>query len=465
MSDRRLAAVLIADIKGFSRLVEAAEDDTMARQDTYRTNVIDPAVRANGGEIVKGTGDGFLALFGSVRGAVTAALDMQRAIGAAEAEVSEAQRILYRMGLAAGDILHQDRDVFGGEVNVAARLEQMAEPGGLCITDAAFQIVCRHFPDTFDDIGAQSVRNIPRPIRVWQWSPERRDRMPAAQHQARGQRIGFCIAPDGTQLAYATVGEGPTLLKMPNWLNHVDYDWASPIWGPLLQDLSRNHRLIRFDQRGNGLSDWDVPEISEDAMQADVVAVADATGVVRSEVFAMSQGCAIAVKYAAAHPERVKCIVMYGGFARGTLTRRDPKSAELYAATRQLIQNGWGSTDPTFRHLFTETFIPDASPVQKASMDELQRIAAPPENVVRISDMNAEVDVSALAQSLDLPVLVMHAEGDRRVPLEEGRRLAALIPGAEFVTLPGNNHILVPGSEAYAIFLRHFEAFIGEHGG
>jgi len=465
MSDHCLAAILIADIKGFSRLVEAFEDDILARQAAYRTTVIDPAVRANGGEIVKGTGDGFLARFDSARGAVTAALDIQQAVKASEAGTPDERRILYRMGLSVGDVLPEGGDVFGDDVNVAARLEQMAEPGGLCITDTAFQIVGRHFPDTFDDIGAQSVRSISRPIRVWQWSPTRRDRMPGAHDQARGQRIGFCTAPDGTQLAHATVGTGPTLFKMPNWLNHVDYDWSSPIWGPLLQDLARNHRMVRFDQRGNGLSDWEVPNISEEAMQADVDTVAKAAGAENAAVLAMSQGCAIAVRYAVAHPERVRCIVMYGGFARGTLQRGDPKGKELYAAARQMIRNGWGSTDPTFRHLFTEIFVPDASPAQKASMDELQRVAAPPDNVVRISDMNAQVDVCALARQLTVPVLVMHAEGDRRVPLEEGRKLAALIPDAQFVTLPGNNHMMVPGSEAYGIFLRHLESFVKEHSG
>lgn len=465
MIQRRLAAILIADIKGFSRLIEAAEDDVLARQSAHRAAHIDPEVRDQGGEIVKGTGDGFLALFTTVRGAVAAALAIQRAVADAEAGVPDDRRILYRMGLSVGDVRIEGGDVFGDDVNVAARLEQMAEPGGICITDAACQIAARHFPDTFDDIGAQSVRNISRPIRVWQWSPGHRDRVADGREQARAQRIGFCTAPDGVQLAHATVGTGPTLFKMPNWLNHVDYDWSSPIWGPMLRDVSRKHRLVRFDQRGNGLSDWDVPDISEAAMLADVETVANAAEAQDGAVLAMSQGCAFAVRYAATHPDRVKCLIMYGGFARGTLRRRDPEAAGLFEATNQLIRNGWGSTDPAFRHLFTEIFIPDASPVQKASMDELQRVAARPENVVRISEMNARVDVSEQAQRLTMPVLVMHAEGDRRVPLEEGRRLAALIPGAEFVPLPGNNHILVPGSEAYGIFLRRLEDFVQEHMG
>lgn len=381
----------------------------------------------------------------------------------AESDSPEDRRIRYRIGIAVGDVLIEEGDVFGDEVNVAARLERLAEPGGICLTDTTYQMVGHRLADGFSDIGSQSVRNISRPIRVWQWSPETRLRIADGDRHARSQRVEFCAAPDGTQLAYADVGTGPTVFKMPNWLNHIEYDWSSPIQGPFLQDLSRRHRLVRFDQRGNGLSDWDVDEISETAMQDDVLSVADAARVGPCALLGLSQGCAIAVRYAATHPEQVRCIVMYGGFARGSLRRGRPDHAAVHSATTQLIRAGWGSTDPAFRHLFTELFIPEASTAQKASMDELQRVACAPENAARISEMNARVDVCAQARALNVPVLVMHAEGDKRVPLDEGRRLAALIPGAEFMTLPGESHMLVPGSPAYGLFLRAFRDFVAAH--
>ena len=164
------------------------------------------------------------------------------------------------------------------------------------------------------------------------------------------------------------MGKGPAVLKAPNWLNHLEYDWSSLIWGPLLQEVARHNRLVRFDQRGNGLSDWDAPEISEDAMQQDMEAVIAATGLKRFAILAISQGCAIAARYAARHPEQVSCIVMMCGFARGALKRGSTEQAALHAATTDIIRLGWGAPNPAYRHMFTENFIPDASPAQKGRL-------------------------------------------------------------------------------------------------
>jgi len=231
-----------------------------------------------------------------------------------------------------------DDDIFGDDVNVAARLEQMAEPGGVCISDMMHQLVHRHMSEGFADLGSQSVKNISRPIRVWQWTPQMRERYHGAQETARTQQIGFCTAPDGAQIAYATVGQGAAVFKVPNWLNHLEYDWSSPIWGPVLQGISQHNRLVRFDQRGNGLSDWEVPEISGSVMQDDIDAVVSASGLGRFAILAISQGCAIAVRYAARHPEKVRCIVMLAGFARGALRRGSDQQNALHAATTEIIQ-------------------------------------------------------------------------------------------------------------------------------
>jgi class 3 adenylate cyclase/pimeloyl-ACP methyl ester carboxylesterase len=460
---RRLATILAADMAGYSRLMEAGEEDVIARQNCHFKELIAPAISAAQGRIVKTTGDGLLAEFTSAGEAVRCALDIQTAMAEREAGSSEDRRIRYRIGINIGDVVIADDDIFGDDVNVAARLEQMAEPGGVCISQMVHQLVQRHLPETFADLGSQSVKNIARPIRVWQWTPQIRAPYRDADDTARTQQIGFCLSPDGVQIAHATVGLGPAVFKAPNWLNHLEYDWSSPIWGPLLQEISRHNRLVRFDQRGNGLSDWDAAEISEAAMQQDMDTVIAACGLKKFAVFAISQGCAIAVRYASRHPERVSCIVMISGFARGALKRGSSDQAALHAATTDIIRLGWGSPNPAYRHLFTENFIPDASPAQKAGFDELQRVASSPENAARINDMNANVDVTDLARNLSVPVLVLHCEGDNRVPLEEGRRLAALIPGARFVTLPGNNHALVPGTPSYDLFIAEFHRFVGKH--
>ncbi len=448
---------------GYSRLMEADEEGVIARQMQYRRELIDPTISSARGKIIKTTGDGMLVEFASVTDAVRCALDIQTAMNIRESDTPEESRIRYRIGINLGDVVITDEDIFGDEVNVAARLEQMAEPGGVCISDAVFHMTQARIPEGFADLGSQSVKNISRPIRVWQWTPQERPRFQGAKEAARSQQIGFCIAPDGVQLAHATVGQGPAVFKAPNWMNHLEYDWSSPIWGPMFQGITRHHRLVRFDQRGNGLSDWDAPEISEDAMQQDMDAVVAATGIKRFVIFAMSQGCSFAVRYAVRHPEQVSCMVMLGGYARGASKRNSPDQNIMHDATTGIIRAGWGDPNPAYRHMFTESLLPDASPMQKAGFDELQRVACSAETAARINDMNAGVDVTDLARKVNVPVLVMHSENDVRVPLEEGRRLAALIPGARFLTLPGNNHVLVPGTPAFDIFLQEFQRFVDAH--
>lgn len=448
----------------YSHLIEKDEVGTLTRQRDHRRDVIDPALAIAKGRIVKTTGDGLLVEFASPRAAVRAAIDIQIGIAEREAAQADETRIRYRIGIHVGEVVDHDDDILGDDVNVAARLEQMAEPGGVCLSDLMYQLVQAHIPERFSDLGSQSVKNISRPIRVWQWTAQTRERFADKTDLSRSQQVAFCIAPDGVQLAYASVGEGPPVFKMPNWLNHLEHDWLSPIWGPLLQDMARDHQFVRFDQRGNGLSDWDVEEISDEAMARDVEAIVETSGLDRFSVFAASQGCAIAVRYVVAHPERVRCIVMYGGYARGSLKRGRPDQEALHAATTQVIRAGWGSVSPAFRHMFTEMLMPSASPAQKESFDELQRVASPAENAARINEMNAHCDVSDLARQIQVPVLVLHAEGDKRVPVEESRRLAALIPGARFMTLPGDNHMLLPGTHAYDLFCRHFRDFVAEHG-
>jgi pimeloyl-ACP methyl ester carboxylesterase len=228
--------------------------------------------------------------------------------------------------------------------------------------------------------------------------------------------------------------------------------------------MAQHCRLVRFDQRGNGLSDWEPAEISADAMIADMNAVADAAGLERFVLFGISQGSAFAVRYAAENPDRVAGLILLGGSARGELMRGNPEQIALHQALNTLIREGWGSSNPVYRRLFTESMMPDASVKQKSSFDELQRVATSPQNATRIFEMNAATDVSDLARRIRVPTLVMHSGGDRRVPVTEGRRLAALIPGARFVGLPGNNHVLVGGSPALDLFLKEFAAFLRPFG-
>jgi pimeloyl-ACP methyl ester carboxylesterase len=437
----------------------------LARQKAHRRELIDPEIARRGGHIVKTTGDGMLAEFASARDAVRCATEVQTAMAERERASPIDRRILYRVGINLGDMVFDKGDVFGDGVNVASRLQGLAQPGGVCISDLVHQSVGDRLCEPFRDMGRQRVKDVSRPIRVWQWTPDAGadDKEPA--EAARHQRVRFATAPDGVQIAWASVGEGPPIRKAPNWMNHLEYEWRNPVWGTAFAKLARHWRLVRFDQRGNGLSDWEVEDFSEEMMISDMATVARAAGLERSALLGISQGCPFSIRYAVEHPERVTCLVLLGGYLRGRLKRSDPEQRKLYEALVMIIRDGWGSPNPVFRHFFTANFIPDASPEVVASFDELQRIATSPENALRIWKMLAQLDATELAKQVRVPTLVLHCKGDRVAPLDEGRLMARLIPGASFIELPGNNHALLAlaGTPAFDQFLDEATSFVATH--
>ncbi|MBI1212045.1 MAG: alpha/beta fold hydrolase [Alphaproteobacteria bacterium] len=276
------------------------------------------------------------------------------------------------------------------------------------------------------------------------------------------QDIRFCTAPDGVRIAYATVGSGPPLAKTANWLNHLEFDWESPIWRHVFQALSSEHTFIRYDSRGNGLSDWNIEDLSLDALVGDLKAVADAAGVERFPLFAMSQGCAVAVDFAVRYPERVSKLILYGGYVRGWRARGETDFAKQSEALITLTQTGWGRDNPAYRQVFTSLFIPDATPEQAGWFNELQRITTSPDNAARILSAFGNIDVQALLPRVTQPTLVLHTRGDARVPYANGRELAMGIKGARFVTLDSANHLLLEQEPAWPRFLAEVRAFLAE---
>lgn len=275
------------------------------------------------------------------------------------------------------------------------------------------------------------------------------------------QEIRFCTAPDGVQLAYSMIGQGPPLMKTGNWMTHLDFDLESPIWRHLYVELARNHTLIRYDARGNGLSDRAVEDISFDAFVRDLEAVVDAAKLTRFALLGISQGCAVSIAYAVRHPERVSRLVLYGGYAVGRnrrlLTTAEKEEEE---AMTTLMRVGWGKENAAFRQLFTSQFVPGGSKEQADWFNELQRITVSGEMAARISTITGAIDVSALLPRVSVPTLVLHAREDARVPFEAGRRMAAGIPGARFVALPGRNHLFLESEPAFAQFLEQTRAFL-----
>ena len=251
-------------------------------------------------------------------------------------------------------------------------------------------------------------------------------------------------------------GQGPPLVKAANWLNHLEYDWQSPIWSHLLHALAAEHRLIRYDERGNGLSDWDVDDISFDAFVSDLESVVEATGLQRFALLGISQGCAVSIAYAVRHPERVSHLVLYGGFARGA-NRRDVAQSDTLIA---LIRQGWGQENPAFRQFFTSLFVPEGTPEQMQWFNDLQRITTSPENAARILEATGVIEVTDLLPRVKVPTLVLHCRNDAAQPFDEGRRIAAGIPGARFVALESRNHLILENEPAWGRFLEEVTAFL-----
>src|SRR5262249_4030025 len=284
---------------------------------------------------------------------------------------------------------------------------------------------------------------------------------PAAASQSLQQEIHFCTAPDGVRIAYAEVGKGPPLVKTANWLNHLEYDWESPVWSPLLHQLATGRRLIRYDARGNGLSDWDVSDLSFDAVVRDLETVVDSAGLERFPLLGISQGCAVSVAYCVRHPQRVSKLVLYGGYARGRGKRGDPKQIEQDQALVTLMRDGWGKENPAFRQIFTSLFIPGATQEQVQWFNDLQKKTTSPENAVRIRQSHSMIDVSDLLPLVRVPTLVLHCRDDAVAPLDEGRRLAAGIPGVRLVTLEGRNHMVLESDPSWPRFLSEIKTFLG----
>jgi pimeloyl-ACP methyl ester carboxylesterase/DNA-binding CsgD family transcriptional regulator len=274
--------------------------------------------------------------------------------------------------------------------------------------------------------------------------------------------IRFCQSFDGVRLAYASSGEGPPLVKAPHWLTHLEFEHASPIWKSWLGELERGHRLVRMDLRGCGLSDWDAHEFSFEAYVRDLEAVVEAAGIEGPfALFGHSQGGAIAIEYAARHPDRVSHLVLLGAYARGVKHRGlGAERLAEYAALAQLVAAGWGREDDSYRKLFALQFMPNGTLEQIASMSELQRVATSADNATRIVHSLYDIDVSASAPRIRCPTLVLHARRDLRVPFEEGRLAASAIPGARLVPLDTESHVLLPQDPAFARFFEELRAFL-----
>ena len=275
------------------------------------------------------------------------------------------------------------------------------------------------------------------------------------------QTIHFCTSPDGTRIAWALAGQGPPLVRAPTWLSHVENDWPSPMSRHWIEEFTQRHTLMRLDPRGVGMSDWDVPEISLEGVVGDVEAAVSAAGLESFAMVGNSFGAAVAIVYAARHPERVSRLFLWGSYCRGALQRdRSPQALERSRTLRSAAEIGWGSDEPAFRQLFASLLVPGATREQWTWFTDKMRLCCNGRNAARWLAMMEEVDVQALARQVRCPTLVLHSRHERRNPFAEGMRTAELIPNAEFVSLESANHVLLPDEPAWQRLVGEFRRFV-----
>ncbi len=322
-----------------------------------------------------------------------------------------------------------------------------------------------------DPAGAEAHEQGPDPTRETasaadDESPARRVARSMSKIKARAlraQRIGFCQVRDGTKIAFATVGSGPPILKAANWLNHLEFDWGSPIWGGSFAALSRYRSFVRYDERGCGLSDWEVKDLGFDAFVEDLEAVADKLGLDRFPLLGISQGCAVSIEYAVRHPERVTGLILIGGYAAGWRHLASPEEQARREAVLTLTEVGWGTDNPAYRHIFSQTFMPDANPDDLAWFDEFQRQTTSPRNAARFQDAFGYIDVRHRLADVKAPTIVLHSKYDQRIPLDMGRAIASEIPDAHFVPLESKNHVLVDYEPAWEVCIDAVGKFLIEN--
>ena len=472
-TQRRLAAIIAADVVGYSELMGQDEEGTLSRLKKLRAEFLHPKVDEYGGRIVKTTGDGTLIEFSSAVDAVSHAVDVQRGLADRNAKLPESKQIHFRIGINVGDIIIDEDDIYGDGVNIAARLEAIADPGGISISSRVYDHVSSREDIAFEDKGELNLKNISELQRVFKI--QFTDGIPtSAKSQNKSysstevdeeiQDVRYCTSKDGTALAYAIVGHGQPLLKAAHWMTHLEHDWHSPTFGPLFRELAEQYSLVRYDQRGNGLSDRTPSEISFDRFVEDLDAVAIAAGLEQFPIYGLSQGAAVGIRYAVEHPERVSALILQGGYSRGRLKRgklSDEDFAKVQALTT-LIRTGWGQDNPAFRQMFTTMFIPGASSHFMDSFNELMHVATAPDVAAEIFEVNIGIDISNILDQVQAPTLIIHGRGDNVAPFEEGRRLAISIPNARLVELNTDNHLPLHDEPEWPRLVSEIKRFLAE---
>ncbi len=463
MSKRRLATILAIDVVGYSRMMGSDASGLLSVLNTIFRSVVKPHIEANDGRIVKLLGDGAIIEFASAFQALTSAAAIQEQMRTPSTPYTYVEPIFLRMGVHAGDVLIEGQDIFGDGVNIAARLQAEAEAGGVLLSRTVADLAGGDLPFQLRREGTRSLKNISNPIETLSINFSDEKFKVARSKRAESLEVRFCKSKDDQGLAWTSVGDGPEIVKAPNWIGHLELDWRHPGLAHLFDSLSARRRLVYFDARGNGLSDWEMETISFDLMVDDLECVFNAASIDRAPILALSQGCAIAAAFAARAPERVSAIVMMGGFPVGRAKRKSKKDQERAKALQAMMTSGWDDEYPSLRDLIAETIIPGASREDQRRYAEDMRDMISPENLGRYREVIDNLDVTSLLPEVQPPCLVMHSKGDRMQPIEQGRKLAAGIRNARFIIYESNNHVLTENDPCWPLAERDIHTFLEAH--
>lgn len=467
VTQTKLTVILHADVVGSTSLVQKDERIAHGRiQDAFRR--LSETIAAYGGTTHEMRGDALVADFDRASDAVAASLMFQSEnLDANQALVDEIKPVV-RIGVALGEVVVADGTLTGAGVVLAQRLEQLAKPGTVVVQGAVQEALPRRLPLVSASLGEQLLKGFDSPTRAFsvKLEPGAELPRPAAKPPTKTaiglhdqSAVRYCFSDDGTSIAHAQVGQGPPLVVGGSWMSHLEEDWNNPGFGHYLSHLALDFTVIRYDQRGNGMSDWDDVDIAFEKMVEDLACVIDCYEYEKVAIFAPSQAASVAVAYTTQHPERVSHLILQGGYARGRRRRGKADDAAESEALVTLIRQGWGRENPAIRQTMTSLFMPNASKDEERWFNEFQKACGPAENIARFREMFDKVNVEDLLDKVAIPTLVIHCVGDSVAPLSEGKLLASRIPGAEFVTLRSDSHMLFESDPEFPRFLRSVRDF------
>jgi class 3 adenylate cyclase/pimeloyl-ACP methyl ester carboxylesterase len=426
---RKLAAILSADVKGYSRLMEEDEIGTI-RALTACKEIMANFIQKHKGRVIDAPGDNLLAEFASVIEAVQCAMEIQKELKLKNTELPENSRMEFRIGINLGDVVEEDERIYGDGVNVTARVQNLAEGGGICISGTVYDQVENKLGLNYEYLGEQTVKNISKPVRVYRVLMEPGI---SASTDMIQQPVKFCTTIDGVRIAYSMVGQGPFLVIPPGWVSHLQLQWEHPSARDYLEKGTRNQTFLFYDKHGCGLSERNRTVFSLESEVRPLEAVVDHLKLKRFALFGFSQGGPIAIAYAIKYPKRVSHLILYDSYARGDAISTE----ELKKSFISLIHSAWGVGSKAF----ADIFLPGADVSTLKWFARLQREAATSEMAAKLLDLTYNLDVKDLLPRLRVPTLVVHRKGDKAIPFNLGKEMASMIPNARFVPLEGSIHI------------------------